>query len=290
MLAIKILQKLVKSTQAPKKKADQSLSGFNVDVQPSMSEILAKAAQNQTTKAKVKFSGDVPSASSELAQNFASVGAAYGLAKITLEKQTNPKLGAFGNDVPAVIGISLGSWFASNMLQYYVFDPLLGTAIPETTIEIDVDNPADLEKSQLLKSSGISSDVAANAIQGLIGAELVSSTVDFIEFFANAYHGYQRHDKSLLAGIGWGLFGNIGMAIQQGYGLPMEHKAESKFLDMPSLVPVSNPKARRKTSSKAKARKRKTHSKVSARKVRSRKTSKVASKSRKTHRSRKTKK
>ena len=290
MLAIKILQKLVKSAQAPKKKAQQSLGAFHLDVQPSMSEILEKASRGESTPAKVTFSGDVPSASSELAQKITGVGAAYGLSRITLEKQTNPKLGAFGDDIPAVIGISLGSWFASNMLQYYVFDALLGAPIPKTTIDIDVDSPTDLEKPALLKKADLSQAVTANAAASFAASQFVSSTWGFFEFFANAYHGYQRHDKSLLAGIGWGLFGNIGMAIQQGYGLPMEHKAESKFLDMPSLVPVSNPKARRKTSSKAKARKRKTHSKVSARKVRSRKTSKVASKSRKTHRSRKTKK
>jgi len=282
MLAIKILQKLVKTAQKPKKKATQNLGAFNLDVQPSMSEILDKASKGETTKATVKFSGDLPSASSELAQNIASVGAAYGLSKVTLEKRTNPKLGAFGNDVPAVIGISLGSWFASNMLQYYVFDPLLGNAIPETTISIDVDSASDLEKSELLKNPNLPTEAIANAGIGLVGAELVSSTLNFIEFFANAYHGYQRHDKSLLAGIGWGLFGNVGMALQQGYALPMEQKEESRFLDMPSLVPITNPKAKRKTSSKAKARKRKTSSKVSARKIRSRKTSKAASKSRKT--------
>lgn len=281
MLAVKILKNLVKKAQKPKAKVNNpTLGKFNVDVNPSMSQIINQVNQGRSTTVSVKFSGDLPSASSELAQNLSSLGVAYGISNLVLEKRTNPKFGSYGEDIPAVLGISLGSWAASNFLQYYVFDSLLGNAIPETSITLDVDSASDLEKSNLLTNPEISGEIIEKGITGLVGAELVSQVWDFFEFFANAYHGYQRHDKSVLAGIGWGLFGNVGMALQQGYGLPMESKGESRFLDMPQLAPIQNPKRKTRKPSK------KASSKISARKVRSRKTSK---KTRKSHKARKTK-
>lgn len=258
MLAIKILQKLIKQSKKQKTTtpSKQNLSGFHVDLQPGMREIQNQIASGQTTNVSVEFSGDVPSAASELAQKFTKVGAGYGLSKITLEKRTNPELGAAGDDVPAVLGISLGSWIASSFLQYYVFDALLGTTVPKTKINIDVDDISDLDTQNVLTSSQATNTVIGNAIASFIGAEFVSNTWDSLEFLANTYHGYQRHDKSLLAGIGWGLFGNIGMAIQQGYGLPMQLQEEGRFLDMPSMIAIHNPKAKkRRKTTKGKAHK-----------------------------------
>ncbi len=258
MLAIKILQKLIKQSKKQKTTtpSKQNLSGFHVDLQPSMLEIQSKIARGETPNVSVELSGDVPSAASELAQKFTKVGAGYGLSKATLEKRINPELGAPGNDVTAVLGISLGSWIASNFLQYYVFDALLGTNVPKTKINLDVDEISDLDTQNVLKSQATNT-VIGNAIASFIGAEFVSTAWDSFEFLANTYHGYQRHDKSLLAGIGWGLFGNVGMAIQQGYGLPMQLQEEKgRFLDMPPMIVIHNPKAKkRRKTTKGKAHK-----------------------------------
>lgn len=283
MLAFKILQKLTKRAQQPKAKLQQpssALGQFNLEFNPNMAQILLDLDKNpsRNSRVSVEFSGDLPTASSELAQKITSVGTAYGLSNAFLEKRTNPKLGSHGSDVPSVLGISIGSWFISNFLQYYVFDAILGTHVPKTKIEINVDSMADLDRNNVLKDHKVNQNVS-DAVAGLARANFVDQTFDFFEFFANAYHGYYRHDKSILAGLGWGFFGNVGMALQQGYGLLMEGEGSDKSSDMPRFVPIQNPRSKR--------RKATTTKKVSARKVRAKKSSKASHKS--TRKSRKAK-
>jgi len=40
-------------------------------------------------------------------------------------------------------------------------------------------------------------------------------------FSKNSYHGYKRHNNDFWWGLGWGLFGNTGLAIAQGIAKPL---------------------------------------------------------------------
>lgn len=117
---------------------------------------------------------------------------------------------------------------------------------------------------------------------------------------ACAYHGYKRHNDSILWGLGWAMVGNAGLAVSQHFAKPLatrnpmgmnyvrdiDHSLGSDAIENPRRKKrKSSSKAKRKTSRKSKRVSRANPKKVASKKVKA--TSKIkATHKRSTHKTR----
>ncbi len=271
MLAFSILNKLIKKNPIQTTIQKSTLKGLDIKSDPPIKEWLNPASLGKDLE--ITVSGSAPSASSEIAQKLTSVGAAYGLSHLVSEKRSSEQVSARANDVPAVLGISLASWLTSSLLQSYVFDGILGYEIKQPikfTSKLDLDVNVGLEE-QIKKSANENQELVEVA-KGLAASQITSNIWDWVSFGLNAYHGYKRHDGSILSALGWGLFGNVGMAIEQGFGLPIDG-SKYDMSNHPELLPISNPKQKRRSSAKKSSAKRASAKRASAKRSSAKKSS-----------------
>lgn len=113
----------------------------------------------------------------------AALAAGYAMGNYVLEGKNAPE--GFGRETTwgPTIGVGLAS-------------PILGALV-----------------SSILLPSAAATDTDSKNTLG--------SLISMAEGAANIYHGYKRHNESIAWAIGWGVFGNAGYAVSQGFAKPI---------------------------------------------------------------------
>ncbi len=90
---------------------------------------------------------------------------------------------------------------------------------------------ADNVVSSLFGLSGIS----AGDLVSVVLTENVVTSLTAIPCF---YHGYKRHGDSALWGLGWSMFGNLGLAAAQNFAKPLPSELANRL--NPAVMPVTD--------------------------------------------------
>jgi hypothetical protein len=219
------------------------------------------------------------------------------------------------NFIPTTLGtaLSIGADYA---VGQYVYKDRLQTTSEQIGIESSWSESILSTIGGELLGSIVSGVLLPSSLKDfqVTSPSLDSGLAQFVKgahSLACAYHGYKRHNNSILWSLGWGVFGNAGLAISQHFAKPLasgnpmgmtyvrdiDHSLGSDAIDNPrKRRKTSSSKAKKKSSKKAKRvsrsnpkRAKATHKKATSRKVASRKVAsrKVASRkvsARRTHR------
>lgn len=284
MFVFDIVNKLAKDHQAKKASQAKSLNGLHISTKPPLSELWRGPSEpSGSQEIEVTLSGYSRTVGSEALQKASTLGLGYGLGKAVATPDSTPaNFGAENNDLLLLLWAPFTSFVAGNLIQNYFFDKMLGSELPKTVVNVPISDFSKLSteglKKRVFDTVTDTKDDGSKVIKpGYVEFainEAKASSFDAvygpIHALSCAYHGYQRHGEDLLAGLGWMLFGNLGIAAAQGYAKPLRKKAKSyqvealrpneqvyapqgsfKFNTEPQITLVkSNPK--KKTSKKKK--------------------------------------
>jgi len=247
MFVFDIVNKLAKDHQAKKASQVKGLNGLQISTKPTISELWAKAktgSTSDTTNIDVTVSGYSRTIGSEVLQKTSTLGLGYGIGKAVATPDATPaNFGAENNDLLLLLWAPLTSFLVGELLQDSVFDKMLGSKLPKTTFSVsttDWISPTSADfKKKAVDMISIEDDKDDPALQAKYAEYLINeakatsfdAVYSPLHALSCAYHGYQRHGESILAGLGWLLFGNLGLAAAQGYGKPLRRKAKGSQVE-----------------------------------------------------------
>lgn len=234
MLVADILTNLVRKQRYRNVKAKKvsSFGSFNIEIDDEDEKVF----QGKNTKdgyINASIEGSLPSSKSIIARKLSNNAIGYTLGSLVFLGSDTPK--DSGEEISEMksFGILSGSALLGHLLGYYVFDDLFGIDVGKINVAIpyfaDNEELSELQtrakKYALDSISSIATDeniqVAQDIWKKTQNASITYATISTVENVLNAIHGYRRHNGSIYWALGWLAFGNLGYAVSQGYGKPL---------------------------------------------------------------------
>jgi len=161
------------------------------------------ASTNQTSSTTINDLGDLKTSLKAettvgvISRKLARVGTTYGISRVVM-----------GNDAKSYQDYGYGAtsgW---------------GTAIASSIVGTATNIGMFWGLEQSIGSPFVNEQESAT-IMDLFSNSITEWAIDVPIAIANAYHGYKRHNDSVGWGLGWLLFGELGLGIAQGFGKPL---------------------------------------------------------------------
>ena len=182
----------------------------------------------------------------------------------------NPQLGFSTDTTPSSLAVGVASTLADIGTSYAIGKGMYKDRAAGTSSNQGIEST--------MVESGISV-VGGNVAATLVGHGMVSllgvtnpveqqNTLErrwWLEGLASLpcfYHGYKRHNNSFMWGLGWGMFGDLGLAAAQNFGKPLPVEGRRNPSEMlggddgdmleldEEIIELENPRRKRKMSKK----------------------------------------
>jgi len=202
------------------KKAGKGLGSFDLS-----------ATKSKEGWVLVKLVGQVPSVESILMTRFTNMLAGFAIGKLAYSDSSNPDEGVQSSLLKTSM-ITIGSGVISLTMGNLVYDTYYGNDVGDIQVNIPVikknESASDFRKRvEKWKDTFDEEDrtddlppflkqMIENFYRRIIDAINVNTAMSIMEGGITAYHGYKR-SGSIWTAIGWALFGNVGVAVSQGY-------------------------------------------------------------------------
>ena len=258
---------LTSLTSDERKEYYKSLGGISFD-EPTYETY---GSNNAKIANSIRATGTLPSIASVTSAGLTEIGAGYGFGRLTGKSQRQiERDGSLPvDDIKQLIWIPLVSSFVSTGLEHFLFEKYLGNDFGGIKIPLNKANKAII--SHIEKDANLGNDIHdisktaiviedkakyTEALEGTKSAAIANAAIMGTSFLANAYHGYHRHNQSKSWGLVWGMFGNLGLALSQGYGQEIKVMPTKVLMTSPLETVMSNPYVKPKAKTKSKSSKK----------------------------------
>lgn len=182
---------------------------------------------------RVQFVGQVPSVASVLMTRFTNMLTGFAIGSMSYSDQGLGQNEGVGSSLLKTSVITVGSSVVSATMGSLVYDTYFGTEVGDVRVNIpvkkknesasDFKKRVDAWKKEFDKAEEIERELppalrqfVESFYKKIVDALNVNSAMMLLEGGVTAYHGYKR-SGSIMTAIGWALFGNVGVAISQGF-------------------------------------------------------------------------
>lgn len=190
-------------------------------------------SQPEEGYARVQFIGQVPSVASVLMTRFTNMLTGFAIGSMSYSDQGLGQNEGVGSSLLKTSVITVGSSVVSTTMGSLVYDTYFGTEVGDIKVNIpvrkknesasDFKKRVDVWKKQFDDQKDAKDDLPPflkemidQFYKKIVDALNVHTAMMVVEGGITAYHGYKR-SGSIMTAIGWGLFGNVGVAISQGF-------------------------------------------------------------------------
>lgn len=233
MLVFNIMKKVIQDDSARKKATvkhhitqnGNGLGGLNFEI-----------GEMQNHNLPLTIKGELPSLTSISLRYLADTTLGYMAGKAMYGNEATEQGYGAPSSWLQTSSATVGSGVVALTLDHYLFSKYFGVDIGATVLNLPIrgEDESDDEYRARRDSWVESLKNTPDFIQHLDTLSTKATNSLQAEFFfwsalalAKAYHGYQRHNQSIGMMLGWALFGNLGLAVSQGFAKPTNNKKEN---------------------------------------------------------------